>query len=245
MKQNKSDAFIALETLQKKLGYQFVNQNLLVNALTHKSYWHENLPLNSPLHYERLEFLGDALLGFIVAEILYETLPEESEGVYSKMRCAIVNEERLFETASCVDLENFIFIGNGITREQLKINKNILSSTLESILAAIYLDSKDIAVVKKCVLQLLAELESQKNIKLIDPAILMSSDPKSTLQSCVLLNLKSYPYIKLSGNGPFVVEVSIRGVALGSLEGESKKNTEKKLAQTILNSNLISEIGLC
>lgn len=245
MKQNKSDAFIALETLQKKLEYQFFNQNLLVNALTHKSYWHENLALNSPMHYERLEFLGDALLGFIIAEILYEKFPEESEGVYSKMRCAIVNEERLFETASCVDLENYILIGNGITKEQLKNNKNILSSTLESILAAIYLDSQSIMQVKNTVLSLFANLESQKNIKLIDTSILESSDPKSALQEVCLAKFKELPVYKTSGSGPFKVEILVRGVSLGSLEGESKKNTEKKLAQTILNNNLISEIGLC
>ncbi len=245
MKQNKSDAFIALEVLQNKLEYQFIDQNLLVNALTHKSYWHENLSQNSSMHYERLEFLGDALLGFIVAEILFETFPEESEGVYSKMRCAIVNEERLFELASCVDLENAIFIGNGISRDQLKNNKNILSSTLESVFAAIYLDAKNIAPVKKAVLALLQKLEQKQSVKLIDLTVLENADPKSALQELCLAKFKELPIYRTSGTGPFIVEVTVRGVSLGSLAGDSKKNTEKKLAQTILNSNLISEIGLC
>ena len=122
----------ALDKLQKHLNYQFSDQELVRTALTHRS---ANRPNN-----ERLEFLGDSLLGFIVAEILFEIYPDAREGGLSRMRAGLVNKESLAEFARELELGECLRLGLGELNTGGKDRDSILADTVEAIIAAIYLD---------------------------------------------------------------------------------------------------------
>src|SRR5687768_8885372 len=131
-----------LERLQKRIGYTFGDRNVLLQSLTHKSFGHEHLQ-DKPIAQrdnERLEFLGDAILDVIVSDLLLENFPHANEGQLSKMRAAIVNEKTLAELARSIQLQESIRLGKGESQTGGQEKPSILSSTLEALIAAIYLD---------------------------------------------------------------------------------------------------------
>jgi ribonuclease-3 len=130
---------IQLRSLEKKLNYKFNNKQLLINAITHKTYAFE---AKKPLEYnERLEFLGDSILNFIISEKLYKINKYFSEGELTRHRAIYVNNVFLADIANKLDIGKFLLLGKGEKQQKGNINPRNLANALESIIGAIYLDS--------------------------------------------------------------------------------------------------------
>ena len=128
-----------LNSLEKKLNYKFKNKKLLINAVTHKTYAFE---AKTPLEYnERLEFLGDSILNFIISEKLYKINKYFSEGELTRHRSMYVNNELLAKIAKKLEIGKFLLLGKGEKNQKGNLNPTNLANTLESIIGAIYLDS--------------------------------------------------------------------------------------------------------
>ena len=147
-----------LEPLEKKLGYSFTNKNLLKHALTHKTYAFE---ARRPIEYnERLEFLGDSILSFIIAEKLYLSNKYFSEGELTRRRAIGVNNQFLAEKAQEFGLGSYLHLGKGEQKQNGAENRTNLANALEAIIGAIYLDS-DIDIVRQFILDNLFDKEFQ------------------------------------------------------------------------------------
>ena len=130
---------VHVESLEKQLGYKFSNKQLLVTALTHKTYAFE---ASTPLEYnERLEFLGDSILNFVIAEQVYLSNKYFSEGELTRRRAIIVNNNVLADVASRLGLGQFLLLGKGAIKQDGSKNRTNLANALESIIGAMYLDS--------------------------------------------------------------------------------------------------------
>jgi ribonuclease-3 len=226
-----------LQTLQKKLGYEFHDRRVLLQALTHKSYGHEffqDRPI-SQRDNERMEFLGDSILNGVVTDILLETFPEAPEGKLSKMRAAVVNERTLAKVAEPLNLPRCLRLGKGEAMTQGRTKPSIVSSALEAVIAAIYLDGGFLAV-HPVVRHLFAPLfQGQLG------EVLHFKDHKTALQEALQAKFKATPsYVLLGTKGPehskvFEVAVSINGTPLARGEGRSKKEAEQNAAQNALS----------
>ena len=147
-----------LEPLEKKLGYSFTNKNLLKHALTHKTYAFE---ARRPIEYnERLEFLGDSILSFIIAEKLYLSNKYFSEGELTRRRAIGVNNQFLADKAQEFGLGGYLRLGKGEQKQNGAENRTNLANALEAIIGAIYLDS-DIDIVRQFILDNLFDKEFQ------------------------------------------------------------------------------------
>jgi len=147
-----------LERLEKKINYKFNNKKLLKNALTHKTYAFED---ETPLEYnERLEFLGDSVLGFVAAEQLYQSNKYFSEGELTRRRALFINNKFLADVAKEMDLGKFLLLGRGEEIQKGNINPTNLANALEALIGAIYLDS-DINKVKEIILNHIFAKNSQ------------------------------------------------------------------------------------
>lgn len=190
-----------LNTLYYKMGYHFKNVNLPILALTHRSY-------DSVNNYERLEFLGDALLGVIIAEALFERFLDYDEGRLSRMRASLVKEASLAVVAKNLNLPDFLILGVGERKGGGRQRVSILADTVEALIGAIYLDS-DFNTAKQCVLiwfhDLFEQVQEQKVLK----------DAKSRLQELLQAHqfaLPKYELILTEGLAPnqeFTVRCSI------------------------------------
>jgi len=201
------------------------NKELLEQALTHSSYSNEHGGGN----YERLEFLGDAVLQLITSEYFYN-LNSESEGALSKIRASFVCEEALAQYSKDIGIDKYIKVGNG----QIKnVNDTIIADCFESVLGAIYLD-KGFVVAKEYVLKILEPYVKDQHIFL--------GDYKSRLQEMVQTDKKSLEYVLVSEDGPshdktFTFEVVIDGIVYGRGIGKSKKEAEQEAARDALNKS--------
>lgn len=153
--------------LQKKLGYIFVQPNLLRQALTHRSF--------SVNHYERLEFLGDGVLNFIVAHCLFDQFPEQKEGDLSRIRAHLVRQETLVEVAQKLDVAQYLYLGDGELKSGGLSRPSILADVVEAIFGAIFCDGSFDAV-NKVVKKLYAPI-----LQNLDPDS-AGKDPKTQLQ---------------------------------------------------------------
>lgn len=205
-----------------KYNIKINNQSLLDTALTHSSYSNEHGGEN----YERLEFLGDAVLQLITSEYFYKKY-DYQEGELSKIRASFVCEEALAQYAKDVGIDKCIKVGNG----QIKnINDTIIADTFESVLGAIYLD-QGYDVARKYVLKVLKPYVLEHHVFL--------GDYKSRLQELVQTDKKSLEYRLISESGPshdktFVFEVVIDGIVYGRGVGKSKKEAEQRAAEDAL-----------
>lgn len=205
-----------------KYNVKIKDQNLLNTALTHSSYSNEHGGPN----YERLEFLGDAVLQLITSEYFYKKY-DYQEGELSKIRASFVCEEALAQYAKDVGIDKHIRVGNG----QIKnINDTIIADTFESVLGVIFLD-QGFDVAKKYVLTVLDPYVLEHHVFL--------GDYKSRLQEMVQTDKKSLLYRLVSETGPshdktFVFEVVIDGIVYGRGSGKSKKDAEQKAAYDAL-----------
>jgi len=138
------------EALEKKINYRFKDKTLLKNALTHKTYAFE---ARAPIEYnERLELIGDSILGFIVAEQLYKTNKYFSEGELTRRRAALVNNESLAQKAKDMGIGKFLLLGKGEQKQNGDKNPTNLANALEALIGAVYLDS-DMEIVRKFILK--------------------------------------------------------------------------------------------
>ncbi len=195
------------------------NEKLLEEALTHSSYSNEHATKN----YERLEFLGDAVLELITSEYFYLNT-DYDEGNMSKIRASYVCEEALFHYAKDIELEKYIKVGHG---QEKNINSTIIADVFESLLAVIYLDCGFLTV-KKFVLDLM--------LPYIKKQIQFIHDYKSLLQEMVQTDKKSLAYVLTQESGPahnktFKVEVRINDMVYGRGIGRSKKEAEQNAAR--------------
>jgi ribonuclease-3 len=219
--------------LAERLGLHFTNLHLLVRALTHRSFVNENP--NAIEDNERLEFLGDAVLDFIVGAWVYNHFPEMQEGDLTRMRSALVRTDTLAEFARQLDLGPALRLGRGELASGGRQRDNLLCATFEAVIGAMYLDM-GIPAVETFVEPLLTEVSS----KVISQEEIY--DPKSTLQEWTQSNKLGTPrYATVASSGPdharvFVVEVQVNGKAYGRGEGTSKQAAAQAAAQAALES---------
>ena len=205
-----------------KYNVKIKDQNLLNTALTHSSYSNEHGGEN----YERLEFLGDAVLQLITSEYFYKKYNVQ-EGELSKIRASFVCEEALAQYAKDVGIDKYIKVGNG----QIKnINDTIIADTFESVLGVVFLD-QGFDVAKRYALEVLSPYVLEHHVFL--------GDYKSRLQEMVQTDKKSLEYRLVSESGPshdktFVFEVVIDGIVYGKGKGKSKKEAEQNAAHSAL-----------
>jgi len=221
-----------LAALQRVLGVSFNNPSLLEQALVHSSYMNEN-PGFAPASNERLEFLGDAVLGEIVAEKLYRDFPRFNEGEMSRLRAALVCRDTLARVAGTIRLGDYLYIGRGEAASGGRCKSANLAGALEAVIAAVFLDQGP-ATARDFILRLfnedLQELASQDTVV----------DYKSQLQELIQTRQQQTPtYHVLAAAGPdhdrrFTVEVRIGDDTLGRGAGKSKKAAETEAAHNAL-----------
>ena len=217
-----------MESLEKKLGYRFHDREKLSEALNHSSYANEHRGgLGSN---ERLEFLGDSVLGFVSAEFLFKEHKSLPEGDLTRMRAALVCEQSLYEVALELELGRYLQLGRGEEAGGGRKRQSILADAVEAVFAAVYLDGGMEAARKLICRVLLSHA----------PAAEERKDYKTTLQEVVQRrNGQVLTYHMLSQSGPdhnktFLFEVRLNGEAIGSGEGHSKKEAEQSAARDAL-----------
>jgi ribonuclease-3 len=222
-----------IEGLEDSLGYKFRNKELLYTALIHKSYHHEN-PNEAPFCNERLEFLGDSVLGLVISETLYNNEQGFMESDMSKMKAYLVRESVLFEVASKISLGKYLLLGKGEEFTGGRAKKSILSDAVEAIFGAIFLDS-DYETARTIILKLFKEkIEAVISKK-------EGYDFKSELQEksqSLFGVLPEYRIVKQEGEEHkkvFTVEVYINGKFYGRGAGRSKKDAQMQAAKEALN----------
>jgi len=223
-----------LKHLEKSIGYTFRNKDLLNQALTHKSYANERY--KSKLYdNERLEFLGDSVLGIIISKILYEECPNHDEGVLTRYKSQLVSGATLGRIAKGLKIGEFLLLGKGEEASGGKKHFSNLLCALEAVIGAIYLDG-DLKPASKFIKKLF-----QTEIQLVKEGK-GSKDYKSMLQQIVLKKLKTIPSYKIiSEIGPdhkkhFIIEVLISGKRFGVGSGPNKKSAEQISAKEALSA---------
>jgi ribonuclease-3 len=219
--------------LMKRLHLKFNDVLLLTRAMTHRSYLNEHPEALED--NERLEFLGDAILDFLVGEWLYNRFPEMEEGALTQMRSALVQTNQLASFSRALKLENTIRLGKGETKSGGKLRNTLLCDVFEAFIGALFLD-QGIEVVKDFINPMLEVaitevIEQHKN-----------EDPKSLLQEWAQANGYSTPkYVTKNVKGPdhakiFEIEVKVNNKIMGNGVGKSKQSAEKNAAQKALES---------
>ena len=212
---------------EKRIGYEFKDKALLKRALTHSSYANEK---GTGLDNERLEFLGDSVLGFITAEYLFEHYKDKAEGDLTKNRAYAVCEKTLFGYAEKIGLGEQIKLGKGEERTGGRQRPSVVSDAFEALIAAIYLDG-GIENAKNFVLPFIEVATETKPV---------FKDYKSTLQEVLQQNpTEKFEYIVVGESGPdhnkeFVVEVHLNSNVIGKGVGPSKKKAEQQAAKSAL-----------
>jgi len=217
-----------VKVFEEIIGYKFKNKSLLQTALTHSSYANE---MNGKVDYnERLEFLGDSVLGMITAEFLFTHHPEMPEGKLTKTRASMVCEKSLHKFAQSIKLGEFMYLGKGEINTGGRERPSILADAFESLIAAIYLDA-GFEEAKKFVLGFISTADIEEtNI----------TDYKTALQEIVQKNPGEYlEYFMVGESGPdhcktFIVEVHLNNNVIGTGEGRSKKQAEQMAAKATL-----------
>ena len=216
---------INYQDLQKKINIRFKNLDLLIQSLTHKSF-------DTKKNNEKMEFLGDRVLGLVIAKKLLETYPDEKEGILDKKFAALVNKKTCLEVAKKINLEKFILTFNP-NNKKIKIEDKIISDSCEALLGAIHLD-KGLTIAEKVILDL------WKNQ--IKESVITQIDAKTKLQELALKNFKKLPNYKLISNtGPrhkpsFKVGVKLPDTKYFFGLGKSKKDAEQNAAIECLKS---------
>lgn len=219
-----------IKDLETEIGYHFHNISLLQNALTHSSYanerWH-----NSLLSNERLEFLGDSILGMLVAEYLYRNFPDRPEGELTRMRADMVCETTLAAVANTIHLGDHLLLGHGEEQGGGRTRDSILADAVESVIAASFLDGGMEAAERFIRRFILVQVPVTK---------LHNADYKTQLQELVQQKRNQVLTYLLAGeSGPdhdkqFDVQVALNGTVVGSGRGSSKKRAEQDAARNAI-----------
>jgi len=212
--------------LENALGWSFRDAKLLTQSLTHRSYCAEHPDAESN---ERLEFLGDAVLGLVVTVDIFARFPELPEGELAKLRAAVVNAEALAEVASEIDLGTHVLLGKGEDSSGGRTKPSILADAMEAVLAAIYLDGGWEAAQRV----VLALFDSRITDASSGPG---EQDYKTRLQELVARRFEHLPRYHVRHDGPdhdkrFYATVALGGVERGRGEGRSKKQAEQAAAR--------------
>ena len=219
-----------IKKLEQAIGYTFQDISLLQNALAHSSYanerWHNSLKSN-----ERLEFLGDSVLGMLVADYLYRSFPDRPEGELTRMRADMVCEKTLAVVARRLDLGEHLLLGKGEEQGGGRTRESILADAVESVIAACYLDGGMDAAKAFVEKFILVNVPLRK---------LNNADYKTALQELVQQKKNQTITYRLAGeSGPdhdkqFVVELTLNGELFGTGVGSSKKRAEQDAARQAL-----------
>ena len=213
--------------LEKKINYKFKDKKLLIKSLTHKSYDKIN-------NNEKIEFLGDRVLGLIIAKKLLEIYPEEKEGILDKKFASLVNKKTCLQIANDMSLEKYILTFNPKNRK-IKVEDKVIADCCEALIGAIYLD-KGFTAAENFILTFWS-----KNIK---DSVITQIDPKTKLQEYSLKKFKKLPTYKIISNtGPrhkplFKVAVKLPDTKFYVGQGSSKKDAEQSAAIICLENNL-------
>ena len=214
---------IKINKLEKILNVKFKNKNLLIQAITHKSY-------EAKINYEKLEFLGDRVLGLIISSKLLELYPNEIVGVLDKKFSNLVNKNICYEIGKKLKLSEFVLVGNP-KNKITKVENKIISDVCESVIGAIYLD-KGLKIANKFILNFWRDY-----LKTSDKTII---DAKTKLQEFSLKQYKSLPEYKvISNTGPrhmpnIKVSVKVKNTKIVYSNGSSKKKAEQSAATMLL-----------
>ena len=221
-----------IKDLEAAIGYKFRDISLLQNALAHSSYanerWHNSLMSN-----ERLEFLGDSILGMVVAEYLYRSFPDRPEGELTRMRADMVCEKTLAAVAGRIDLGRHLLLGNGEEQGGGRTRNSILADAVESVIAASFLDGGMEAARQFIQKFILVEVPVKK---------LHNVDYKTSLQELVQQKKNQVlSYTLVGESGPdhdkrFEVEVRLNGGVVGLGSGSSKKRAEQDAARAAIEA---------
>ena len=210
---------IDYHNLEKKIGISFKNKDLLIRSLTHKSFDKDN-------NNEKIEFLGDRVLGLVIAKKLLEIYPLEKEGILDKKFASLVNKKTCLDIAKKINLQNYILTFNSKIKKNI-IEDKVLADSCEALIGSIYLD-KGINVVEKIILKLWNDH--------IKGSVITQIDAKTKLQELSLKKFKRLPIYKLISNtGPrhkpvFKVAVKLMNTKFYVAQGKSKKDAEQNAA---------------
>jgi ribonuclease-3 len=215
-----------IKKLESIIGYQFKDKQLIIEALTHKSF-------KKPYNNERLEFLGDAVLDLIVGEYLFKKFPNSDEGTLSKIRAAIVNEDGFTALAKDIELGEFLYLSSAEENNKGRSKTSLLSNAFEALIGAIYLDAS-LDEAKRISVDLI-----EKNHPQIDLDSLCK-DYKTTLQEYTQAEFGVTPqYELLKATGPdhdkvFEVGIYLNKKLVATAKGKSKKSAQKEAARLAL-----------
>lgn len=227
---------INIEKLELRIGYTFKNKKLADMAITHKSYAHDKGKDSLDAYNERVEFLGDAILEYIVSKQLYDKLPEEKEGTLTKKRARIVCEASLCKVIKEHNLDECLKVGKCEVRAKNSRKDAMLADMFEAVLGAIYLDSGFETAEKVCLRLLSKTIEDEIN------NVAENKDYKTRLQEEVQkYKNKKIEYKLIKEEGPshdkvFYVEVYVNNNKIGEGNGKSKKEAEQKAAKEALKN---------
>ena len=216
---------ISSSILEKKLKLKFYDPKILIKSLTHKSY-------DSLNNNEKIEFLGDRVLGLVIAKKLLEIYPDEREGILDKKFASLVNKRKCLEIAKKIELQKYILVFNP-KNKKIVIEDKVIADCLEALIGAIYLD-KDINFVEKFILNLWNEH--------INASVITEIDAKTKLQEYSLKMFKTLPIYRLISNtGPrhkplFKVSVKLKNTRIFTADGSSKKDAEQNAATICFES---------
>lgn len=221
-----------MEELEKKLHYHFQNPALLSEALNHSSYANEHRAARLSSN-ERLEFLGDSVLGFVTADFLFAQHPDLPEGDLTRIRAALVCEQSLYEVAQKLDLGRWLKLGRGEEAGGGRKRTSILADATEAVFAAVYLDG-GIEAASALIHRVLLEAEREEAVEE------RRRDYKTALQELIQRQADQVLVYRMAGEtGPdhdktFLAEVLLNGAVIGAGDGHSKKEAEQAAARAAL-----------
>jgi ribonuclease III len=228
-----------LGPLEDRIGHKFEDLGLLEHALTHRSRAHEDAS-GGVIDNESLEFLGDAVLGFVIADLLFHQFPTHSEGYKSKVKAGIVSAAALARLAEAMDLGRFVLLGRGEEKTGGRQKHAILADSFEAVIAAIYLDG-GIDAARDFILSRFEPLVRAAGDRAAEASF--TEDWKSALQEQMQAAGRGLPHYRLvAAEGPehrkrFEVEVLVGGQPIGRATGRSKKEAEQQAAKAALGEN--------
>ena len=225
-----------LGPLEASVGYRFKDLGLLEHALTHRSKAHEDAS-GGVFDNESMEFLGDAVLGFVIADLLFREFPQHDEGHKSKIKASIVSTLSLGRLAEAIDLGHYVLLGRGEEKTGGRRKQAILADCYEALIAAVYLDG-GVDAARAFIARQFGPLITEARATGSEAAF--TEDWKSELQEVLQSDGRGLPeYLLTAEEGPahrrvFIVEVRVKGESIGRGEGRSKKVAEQQAARAAL-----------